>query len=293
MAEVKFARQLASNDGKTRSRAFRSVRRWLSQRSAVEGGLDDAELLKLWKGLYVCMWHSDKPVVQEELADSISALTHSFQQPRLGLRFVAVFVTSMVREWQSIDRLRLDKFYLLIRKVLAAAFQLLARSDWDAELVEVLCAVLLSGALSPLLEPPTQTCLGLQLHVVDVFLPELLALAPPTAASSALLRPCCSLLATTTNSSVRCALVSAVFEPLLEIGRRELDLSPVLLQLAVDRASTGSCRKTLYSLHRRFKELSGEGGGEEEEGGGEERQKKKRKVHSKRRKSQKQKRTLS
>ena len=83
MAEVKFARQLASNDGKTRSRAFRSVRRWLSQRSAVEGGvlrapremgrdlkcfcapgLDDAELLKLWKGLYVCMWHSDKPVVQ-------------------------------------------------------------------------------------------------------------------------------------------------------------------------------------------------------------------------------------
>ena len=53
------------------------------------------------------------------------------------------------------------------------------------------------------------------------------------------------------SSSVRCALVSAVFEPLLEIGRRELDLSPVLLLLAVDRASTGSCRKTLYSLHRR------------------------------------------
>ena len=25
---------------------------------------DEVELLKLWKGLYVSMWHSDKPLVQ-------------------------------------------------------------------------------------------------------------------------------------------------------------------------------------------------------------------------------------
>ena len=27
-------------------------------------GLTELELLKLWKGLFVCMWHSDKPLVQ-------------------------------------------------------------------------------------------------------------------------------------------------------------------------------------------------------------------------------------
>ena len=27
-------------------------------------GFTELEFLKLWKGLFVCMWHSDKPLVQ-------------------------------------------------------------------------------------------------------------------------------------------------------------------------------------------------------------------------------------
>jgi ribosomal RNA-processing protein 1 len=31
-------------------------------------------ILRLWKGLYYCYWMSDKPLVQEELADNIASI---------------------------------------------------------------------------------------------------------------------------------------------------------------------------------------------------------------------------
>jgi len=36
--EARFARKLASNDGKTRNRALKSLKKWMSARSAVEDG---------------------------------------------------------------------------------------------------------------------------------------------------------------------------------------------------------------------------------------------------------------
>ena len=44
----------------------------------------ESELLKLWKGLFYCMWMSDKPLVQEELAKrafSPSETTLCFSTP--------------------------------------------------------------------------------------------------------------------------------------------------------------------------------------------------------------------
>ena len=38
------------------------------------------------------------------------------------------FFTTMVREWTGIDRLRLDKFYLLIETFLGGAFDVLVES---------------------------------------------------------------------------------------------------------------------------------------------------------------------
>lgn len=37
------------------------------------------DLLKLWKGLFYCMWMSDKPLVQEELARKLAGLVACFQ----------------------------------------------------------------------------------------------------------------------------------------------------------------------------------------------------------------------
>ena len=33
---------------------------------------DELEMLKLWKGLYLTMWHSDKPLMQVELGVRVS-----------------------------------------------------------------------------------------------------------------------------------------------------------------------------------------------------------------------------
>ena len=38
-AEARFARKLASNDGKTRTRALKSLKKWMTARSAVEDGI--------------------------------------------------------------------------------------------------------------------------------------------------------------------------------------------------------------------------------------------------------------
>jgi hypothetical protein len=38
-----------------------------------------SEMLRLWKGLHYCFWMSDKPLVQEELAEKIASLIHCFK----------------------------------------------------------------------------------------------------------------------------------------------------------------------------------------------------------------------
>lgn len=55
----------AHNDLKIRNKAVKKLRLWLAQRGDAN---TETDLLKLWKGLFYCMWMSDKPLVQEELA---------------------------------------------------------------------------------------------------------------------------------------------------------------------------------------------------------------------------------
>ena len=43
------------------------------------------ELLKLWRGLFYCMWMADKPLVQEDLARKLAGLTGCFREHSHGL----------------------------------------------------------------------------------------------------------------------------------------------------------------------------------------------------------------
>jgi ribosomal RNA-processing protein 1 len=56
----KFARALASNDYQTRAKGLEALTRWLSRKSEVS----QQDMLKIWKSLYYCFWHSDKAPVQ-------------------------------------------------------------------------------------------------------------------------------------------------------------------------------------------------------------------------------------
>lgn len=55
-----FARALGSVDYMTREKGVQALTRWLQRK----GDVAEGDMLKLWKGLYFCFWHSDKTPVQ-------------------------------------------------------------------------------------------------------------------------------------------------------------------------------------------------------------------------------------
>lgn len=55
-----FTLSLASNSKKTRDGALTALASWLAARTEVA----DADLLKVWKGMFYALWHADKPDVQ-------------------------------------------------------------------------------------------------------------------------------------------------------------------------------------------------------------------------------------
>jgi ribosomal RNA-processing protein 1 len=58
--DSKFARALGSVDHTTRERGLQAMTIWLSKKP----DLGEKDVLKLWKGIFYCFWHSDKEPVQ-------------------------------------------------------------------------------------------------------------------------------------------------------------------------------------------------------------------------------------
>lgn len=69
--------------------------------------------MRLWKGLFYCMWMSDKPLIQEELAESLSKIVHCFNIKDVVLLYTACVLKTLGTEWFGIDQYRLDKFSMV------------------------------------------------------------------------------------------------------------------------------------------------------------------------------------
>lgn len=114
-----------------------------------EDGLKEEDLLKLWKGLFYCMWFSDKPLVQEELADNLSDIINVFQPSSIGVLFSKIFFVTMGREWFGIDRLRLDKFYMLTKKFLKHSMQYISAQEWNESFLKEISIFFKDALLDP------------------------------------------------------------------------------------------------------------------------------------------------
>jgi Nucleolar protein,Nop52 len=57
---TRFARALASSDYSTRDKGLQVLTLWLKRRP----NITDADLSKVWKGLFYAFWHADKAPVQ-------------------------------------------------------------------------------------------------------------------------------------------------------------------------------------------------------------------------------------
>lgn len=162
-----FVKKLASNERPTREAALDSLKKFLSSKSAKKMQL--LELEKLWKGLYFSMWFCDRPRAQERLAESLGSLYSEVVLKEQFANFLEAFWIIIIKEWPNIDQWRIDKYYLLIRRVLRHSFKFLSIHNWDkkvlAQFISVLERTVLSGEKS--------ISAALPYHLCDIYIDEL------------------------------------------------------------------------------------------------------------------------
>ncbi|XP_072981892.1 uncharacterized protein [Typha latifolia] len=171
-----IAKRLASCNRSARDRAVRSLSSFLPSSSS--SSISDADLLKLWKGLFYCFWHCDKLPAQADLAGRFAGILSSsgaVGDPSLAVRFFDSFLVTIRREWSGIDFLRLDKFYLLNRRFLRHLFLLLKSRSWDPNLCIRFVSILSERSLLAADKFPAQ---GVNYHIAESFLDELKEFLP-------------------------------------------------------------------------------------------------------------------
>merc|ERR550519_1706073 len=155
--------------------------------------------MRIWKGLFYCYWMSDKPLVQEELAENISSMVASFQTSQDGLGFVQAFAKTFQREWFGVDRWRMDKTMMFVRRFLRHSLKLVANTEWEEVLLEAFVEVVRKEVV---LTDPANASLGFQLHFTDVFLEEVAKVGGeglPAKVVGKLVQPWVELVATSTD----------------------------------------------------------------------------------------------
>ncbi|KAK3323393.1 nucleolar protein,Nop52-domain-containing protein [Cercophora scortea] len=199
-----FIRNLASSDRKIRTSALASLHTFLSAKH-ISSALGPLDVLKLWKGLFFALWMCDRAIPQQTLCAELADLI--FILPREAvLPWLRAFWATMSREWTGIDVLRMEKFLLLVRRVVGAGFKWMKKNSaaaagaqkeeeekekesvWDAQRVDEIVKLLgeypfaleeatmeadrqnLEGEQDPC--APHTIPVGLKMHVLDIWVDE-------------------------------------------------------------------------------------------------------------------------
>ncbi|KAK6593991.1 ribosomal RNA-processing protein [Botrytis cinerea] len=180
--DTKLIKELAANDKKTRDAALLSLRTYLS----ASRSLTPLDYLKIHSGLFYSMWMCDRPLPQQSLANSLASLLPSLS-PSTQAPFYTGFWEIMSKEWERIDVLRMEKFLLLVRRYLAAGFEVVVSSssapagkknktkaskkvisESGEQVLEVLSSIPCGSG------PDAQrTPNGMRFHVIDIWIDEL------------------------------------------------------------------------------------------------------------------------
>ncbi|KAH8415001.1 hypothetical protein KR215_004813 [Drosophila sulfurigaster] len=167
--EVKIVRALACNDLTKRNRQIRKLRKWFQLRAVSSFPFTEDDFMRIWKGLYYNVWMSDKPLVQEELAEQLAQMVDSFGgNTACSLAYFSAFMRTMCQEWFGIDQWRMDKFLMLVRRMVRYMLRLLKKSKWSPELIQTFNTTMQQSVLA---EQPKSR--GLTMHYMDVFFEEL------------------------------------------------------------------------------------------------------------------------
>jgi ribosomal RNA-processing protein 1 len=219
-----IARRLASCKAGTRELSVRYLLSDFLPESAAR--LSATDLLKLWKGIFFCFWHADKPLYQSSVAARLASAVSAAPSPAAGAAFLAAYLITLRREWAHIDIHRLDKFYLLNRRFLSHAFLLLSANSFAPDITSQITSILSEKALLPEADNVTTgSSRGLGYHVADAFLDELLPVLPVSLqALDALLAPFFTVLEKSTDRVMVSKVKNGVFERFLDSGKQLLQM---------------------------------------------------------------------
>ncbi|KAJ2064240.1 hypothetical protein GGI17_001125 [Coemansia sp. S146] len=166
--EVAFGKKLAHVDKEIRDQAVAAISVTLARKDE----FTYMEMLRHWKALFYCFWLSDKPLVQQELSWELANLILVCKGGN-NVNFVRAFWETMCREWFDIDKHRIDKYLLLVRRVVFFTFSSMRQSGWDEQLVVQYLQVYQDFAAHPT-DPKVPN--SSRTHLADVYVDELVRL---------------------------------------------------------------------------------------------------------------------
>ncbi|KAJ2902687.1 hypothetical protein MKZ38_000272 [Zalerion maritima] len=167
-----FIKNLASSDRKLRTASLSSLESFLRSKRTSSRPLSQIDCLKLWKSLFFALWMTDRPLPQQSLCSSLSSL-HSLLPPPSVPVWWSSFFAVMSAEWTTgIDVLRMNKFLLLVRRVLGSMLSYPKSRAYGPESCDAVTQVLREWPFETegdLRKVPV----GLRLHVLDIWVDEL------------------------------------------------------------------------------------------------------------------------
>ena len=162
-ASITFAQRLAHSDLSIRTANLKRLSSFLHRRSPIT----PTDLQKIYKGLFYLFWLSDKPLVQQQMAERLAGMQDGMREVR-WMVVVRGFWVMIRREWTGIDRLRLDKYMTWVRCMLAHSLRYLGKRRWEEGMVGQWMDMMTELPLAN-----NQEQRGLFLHVADIFVTEL------------------------------------------------------------------------------------------------------------------------
>ncbi|XP_037938337.1 ribosomal RNA processing protein 1 homolog [Teleopsis dalmanni] len=167
--EIRIVKALACNDLNKRCRQLKILRNWMQLRHGGSVAFGEEDFLRIWKGLYYMFWLSDKPLVQEDLAERFGRLLNCFSDDvGSSINFFGAFLKTMCQQWFGIDQWRLDKYLMLVRRMLRYMLQVINNAGWSEDKIQIFNDHI---SLTVLSEHATTT--GLTMHLMDIFFEEL------------------------------------------------------------------------------------------------------------------------
>mmetsp|Transcript_20976 Transcript_20976/g.29609 ORF Transcript_20976/g.29609 Transcript_20976/m.29609 type:complete len:748 (-) Transcript_20976:145-2388(-) len=215
----------------------------------------------------------DINIEEEEKEEVDDMLVPHCRGAHLASLFVKTFFQTVRREWDKMDKHRVDKFYTLVRLMMKQVYKYMAMRHWNIGIIRLFNDTIFEQVLS-------QTPNGLRFHLIDLCLEELVLVnitAPmPLTEATFLdcLEPYFAMAQTVPETVVHNRVMEKIFQSFLDdysivsdtalqSGEDDEDVrvfeevhvgsvAQFIFELASDTETFDKYRKTLYSMHKTY-----------------------------------------